>query len=71
VKEDHIPSGRVLKAPENFLSQEGIRPVFAEGKKGRRDFIRNAFAAAAAGASVPMAMAQGNPVPTEGAIPTS
>jgi sulfane dehydrogenase subunit SoxC len=56
----------VQKAPQNFLTQEGIRTVFAEGKKGRRDFIRNAFAAAAAGAAAPMAMAQGNPVPTEG-----
>ena len=59
-------SGRIKKAPEGFLSQDGIRAVFAESKKGRRDFIRKAFAAAAAGATVPVAMAQGNPVPTEG-----
>ena len=69
MKDDNIHSGRVLKAPENFLNQEGIRTVFAEGKRGRRDFIRQAFAAAAAGAAVPAAMAQGNPVPTEGGDP--
>jgi len=69
VKEDNINSGRVQKAPENFLTPSGIKEVFAEGKKGRRDFIRNAFAAAAAGAAAPMAMAQGNPVPTEGGDP--
>ena len=69
MKEDSINSGRVQKAPENFLTQGGIKEVFAEGKKGRRDFIRNAFAAAAAGAAAPMAMAQGNPVPTEGGDP--
>jgi sulfane dehydrogenase subunit SoxC len=66
VKENSIMSGKVQKAPENFLTQSGIREVFVEGKKGRRDFIRNAFAAAAAGVAAPMAMAQGNPVPTEG-----
>ena len=69
MKEDSINSGRVQKAPENFLTQSGIKEVFAEGKKGRRDFIRNAFAAAAAGAAAPMAMAQGNPVPVEGGDP--
>ena len=69
MKDESINSGRVQKAPENFLTQEGIRTVFAEGKKGRRDFIRNAFATAAAGAAAPMAMAQGNPVPTEGGDP--
>ena len=69
MKEDSINSGRVQKAPENFLTQSGIKEVFAEGKKGRRDFIRNAFAAAAAGAAAPMAVAQGNPVPTEGGDP--
>ena len=62
-------SGCLIKAPENFLSQDGIRTVFAEGKKGRRDFIRNAFAAAAAGAAVPAALAQTNPLPVEGGDP--
>ncbi len=64
--EQSMNSGRVVKAPENFLNQDGIKTVFSEAKKGRRDFIRNAFAAAAAGAAVPVAMAQGNPVPVEG-----
>ena len=48
VKQEEVSSGRILKAPENFLSREGVRAVFAEAKNGRRDFIRNAFAAAAA-----------------------
>ena len=70
MKPDHpTASGRLRKAPENFLDREGIRTVFAEGKRGRRDFIRNAFAAAAAGAAVPAALAQVNPVPTEGGDP--
>ncbi len=46
------PSGRLIKAPESFLDPTGIKTVFAEGKKGRRDFIRGAFAAAAATAGV-------------------
>ena len=64
--QDDSGSGRIQKAPEGFLSREGIKTVFAEAKKGRRDFIRNAFAAAAAGVAVPAALAQGNPVPAEG-----
>ncbi len=69
MKSEDIKSGRLLKAPENFLNREGIKQVFAEAKNGRRDFIRSAFAAAAAGAAVPLALAQGNPVPTEGGDP--
>jgi sulfane dehydrogenase subunit SoxC len=42
-------SGRLWKAPENFIDREGVRQVFAEAKEGRRDFLRSAFAAAAAG----------------------
>ncbi|WP_447747890.1 sulfite dehydrogenase [Variovorax boronicumulans] len=42
-------TGQVRKAPENFLDAQGVRAVFAEAGKGRRDFIRNAFAAAVAG----------------------
>jgi sulfane dehydrogenase subunit SoxC len=62
--------GRVLKAPEHFLDRAGISQVRQEAKSGRRDFIRKAFAtAAAAGASVPVAMAQGNPIPPEGGDP--
>ena len=67
--QDNLSSGRVRKAPENFLSKDGIKTVFLEAKNGRRDFIRNAFAAAAAGVTVPAAMAQGNPVPVEGGDP--
>lgn len=33
MKEDSIHSGRVQKAPENFLTQSGVKEVFAEGKK--------------------------------------
>ncbi len=40
-------SGRLIKAPENFVDPAGVRKVFAEAKEGRRDFIRSAFAAAA------------------------
>jgi sulfane dehydrogenase subunit SoxC len=66
---DNLSSGRVKKAPENFLDRAGVKTVFAQAKAGRRDFIRNAFAAAAAGAAVPAAVAAGNPVPTEGGDP--
>ena len=66
---DNLSSGRLQKAPESFLSQQGIKTVFAEAKSGRRDFLRQAFAAAAAGAALPAAVAQGNPVPAEGGDP--
>ncbi|HKX94342.1 MAG TPA: sulfite dehydrogenase [Methylibium sp.] len=59
-------SGRLIKAPENFLDADGVRTVFREGKAGRRDFIRQAFAAAAAGAAAPLAMAQVNPAAGDG-----
>jgi len=68
VTDPQAPAGRVIKAPENFLSKEGIRAVFKEAKAGRRDFIRSAFAAAAATAAG-AAAAQSNPVPTEGGDP--
>lgn len=63
---DELNSGRVLKAPENFLSKDGIKTVVAQARGGRRDFIRNAFAAAVAGAAAPVALSQVNPVPVEG-----
>lgn len=67
---DHAPtSGRLLKAPESFISPEGVRTVFAQAKAGRRDFIRAAFAAAAAGTAAAGVQAQSNPVPTEGGDP--
>ena len=63
-----FPSGRIVKAPESFLSKDGVRTVFAEARHGRRDFIRSAFAAAVAGAAVP-ARAQANPAPADGGDP--
>lgn len=59
------PSGRLLKAPENFLDAAGIRQVAAEGREGRRDFLRGAFAAAAAGLAAAGARAQAT-APTDG-----
>lgn len=62
-------SGRLLKAPENFLDADGVRQVFDEAKTGRRDFIRKAFAAVGAAGTavaVPAARAQSNPVPADG-----
>jgi len=67
--QEDLSSGRIRKAPENFLNQDGVKTVIAEAKNGRRSFIRNAFAAAAAGAAGASALAQGNPVPTEGGDP--
>lgn len=65
------PSGRLVKAPENFLDADGVRQVFEEAKHGRRDFIRRAFAAAAAGGALAAtrARASANPVPAEGGDP--
>jgi len=63
------PSGRLIKAPENFLDVAGIRQVFSEGQHGRRDFIRRAFAAVGAAASAPLAMATSNPVAADGGDP--
>ncbi|MHB1121835.1 MAG: sulfite dehydrogenase [Ramlibacter sp.] len=51
-------SGRLRKAPENFIDRDGVARVFAEARNGRRDFLRGAFAAAAAGAALPAAHAQ-------------
>ena len=64
--------GRLIKAPENFISPEGVRTVFREAREGRRDFIRQAFATAMAGAgtvAVGTAAAASNPVPPEGGDP--
>ena len=43
--------------------------MFAEGKQGRRDFIRSAFAAAGAAVASPIARATPNPVPADGGDP--
>ena len=55
--EDRAP-GRLLKAPENFLDQAGVRTIVAQARSGRRDFLRHAFVAAGvAAAAAPHAMA--------------
>jgi sulfane dehydrogenase subunit SoxC len=61
--------GRLRKAPENFIDAQGVKRVFAEARDGRRGFIRQAFAAAVAGAAGPAALAQANPVPAAGGDP--
>lgn len=50
--------GRVQKAPENFIGPDGVRRVLAEARAGRRDFLRGAFAAAAAALAAGGASAQ-------------
>jgi len=67
--QEDVMSGRVQRAPESFLNRNGIQTVVAEAKSGRRNFIRSAFAAAAAGVALPSALAQANPVPVEGGDP--
>ena len=67
--QDEFGSGRLIKAPESFLSRADVATVWAQSKRGRRDFLRNAFAAAAAGVAAPVALAQGNPVPKDGGDP--
>ena len=69
VESDCKLSGRLIKAPENYLNANGIRTVFAQAKKGRRDFIRGAFAAAGAVAAAPLALAAANPVGPDGGDP--
>lgn len=52
-------ASKVKKAPENFLDSTGIRRVWAEAKQGRRNFLRQSFAAAmGAGAAAGSAVAQ-------------
>src|SRR5688572_30600157 len=53
--------GRLAKAPENFLAPPDITRVFSEARTGRRDFIRQAFAAAAAAAAPVALAATGDP----------
>ena len=72
MSQNPAPSGRLQKAPENFIGPDGVRRVFAEAKAGRRDFIRTALSAAVAGgaASVSgLAHAQANPVAAGGGDP--
>jgi len=60
--------GRLRKAPENFMTPQGVQAVWHEARAGRRSFIRAAFAAAAAGTAAG-AHAQANPVPAGGGDP--
>ncbi len=66
---DAVHAGRLRRAPEGFLDAAGVKAVFAEARSGRRDFIRSAFAAAAASATAPMALAQANPIAPGGGDP--
>ena len=59
-------SGRLRKAPENFIARDGVARVFAEARNGRRDFLRGAFAAAAAGAALPTAAQAQKVAPNDG-----
>jgi len=61
--------GRLIPAPEHFLNHDGIQTVFSEARQGRRDFIRQAFAAASAGVAAPLALAQGNAAHAEAGDP--
>jgi len=61
--------GAVRKAPEHYLDPAGVSRVVQEACAGRRDFVRNAFAAALAAGAAPVALAQGNPVPAAGGDP--
>ncbi len=54
--------GRLIKAPENFITgSAGVQRVIAQSKQGRRDFIRAAFAAAASSAVAGAATAAASP----------
>ena len=62
-------AGRIRRSPEGFLGADGVKTVISEARAGRRDFIRRAFAAAAAGAATPLVLAQANPLPPSGGDP--
>lgn len=53
--------GRLLKAPENFLQPQDVQHVFKAPAPARRDFLRQAFAAAGMAAAAPV-MAQSGAV---------
>jgi sulfane dehydrogenase subunit SoxC len=57
LKFETMPGGRIQKAPEHFLNHDAVKAVFTQAKAGRRDFLRNAFAAAAASATASSALA--------------
>jgi sulfane dehydrogenase subunit SoxC len=61
--EAHHQPGVLRKAPERFLSAEGIQTVVTQARAGRRSFIRTAFAGAlSAGGAVASAAAATNAV---------
>ncbi|WP_395703898.1 sulfite dehydrogenase [Aquabacterium sp.] len=62
-------SGRLVKAPEHFIDAQGVQAVFGEARKGRRDFVRGAFAAALAATAGSAARAQAHPPPADGGDP--
>ena len=51
-------AARLRKAPEHFLDATGVREVVVQARAGRRDFIRRAFAAVAAGAATAAAASE-------------
>ena len=60
--------GRLRKAPENFLDAQGLQTARSELRQGRRGFIEKVFAAAVA-ATGGTALAQTNPVASDGGDP--
>ena len=50
--------GKILKAPEYFLTQKDIQAVKTQAPQGRRDFLSKAFAAAAGMTASAAALAQ-------------
>jgi sulfane dehydrogenase subunit SoxC len=66
VQKDRNEPGRLIKAPENFLTLQDIRALPQQSARGRRDFMRRAMASAAVGVAAPAALAQANPVAADG-----
>ncbi len=67
--------GRLLAAPEHFIADpQAVGTVWREARAGRRDFLRNAFAAALAGGGAGggqhAAAQSANAVPPEGGDPS-
>jgi sulfane dehydrogenase subunit SoxC len=60
VKNESVTTGRLKKAPENFLKPTDIQTVVREHAQGRRGFIQGLFASAVAGAASASALAQNN-----------
>ena len=57
-----LSSGRIRKAPENFLNMAALQAAGSARPAARRDFMRRAFAAAAAGTAGSAVLAQGSAV---------